>query len=34
MSKFNDDEEKKTLLKRRRKQEDITMKGNIDPQQA
>ncbi len=34
MSQSNDDEERKTLQKRQKKQEDIAMKGSIDPQQA
>jgi hypothetical protein len=34
MSQSNDDEEKETLLKRQRRQEDITMRGNVNPQQA
>jgi hypothetical protein len=34
MSKSNDDEKKKTLQKRQCTQEDIVMKGNINPQQT
>ncbi len=34
MSQFDDDEERKTLQKRQIQQEDITMKGSVDLQQA
>ncbi len=34
MSQFDDDEKRDTLQKKQRKQEDIAMKGNIDPQQV
>ncbi len=34
MSQSNNDEEKRTLEKRQRKQEDITMRGDINLQQA
>ncbi len=34
MSQSYDDEERETLQKRQRRQEDIAMRGNIDPQQA
>jgi hypothetical protein len=33
MSQFDDEEERETLLKRQRRQEDITMRGNVNPQQ-
>jgi hypothetical protein len=34
MSQFDDDDERETLQKRQRRQEDITMRGNINPQQV
>ncbi len=34
MSQSNDDEERETLQKRQRRQEDTTMRGSINPQQA
>ncbi len=34
MSQFNDVEKKETLHKRQRRQENIVMKGNINPQQT
>jgi len=33
MSQFDDEEERETLLQRQRRQEDITMRGNVNPQQ-
>lgn len=34
MLQFDDDEERETFLKRQKRQEDIAMRGNINPQHA
>jgi len=34
MSQYDDDEERETLLKRQKRQEDITMRGSVNPQQV